>query len=416
MERNSRIYVAGHRGLVGSALVRSLEAKGYSNLITRTHAELDLEDSSSVDAFFGQERPEYVFLAAAKVGGIYANSTYPVDFLLRNLKIQNHVLESAWKWKVRALLFLGSSCIYPRLAPQPLKEEYLLSGPLETTNEPYAIAKIAGIELCEAFNRQYGTRFFSVMPTNLFGPGDNYDLQTSHVLPAMIRKFHLAKLALRGENSAIHQDELLFGPIPEDFRGCLNAISKASGHSLPFSSSPTAETGEAVQLWGTGSPRREFLYVDDLSDACIFLMNNLDLIFPARGSQAQQIETTSQSERHVFTVRESAERPPSAPSAQAAPSDIFPQGARKIINIGTGKDSTIKELAETVARIVGFSGQLAWDTSKPDGTPRKLLDVGILSSLGWRPKTSLEYGISLTYQAYLKHPPGGKTTDRKSEV
>jgi GDP-L-fucose synthase len=378
MNSFSRIYVAGHRGLAGSALLRRLQAEGFSNLITRTHAELDLEHPRAVEAFFVQERPEYVFLAAAKVGGIQANSTYPVDFLLSNLKIQNNVIEAAWRHGVKGLLFLGSSCVYPRLAPQPLREEYLLSGPLEPTNEPYAVAKIAGIELCEAFKRQYGTRFLSVMPTNLYGPNDSYDLQNSHVLPALIRKFHLAKLALQGDWGAIGQDERSHGPIPPDVFANLMAISKARAHGIPeqferraltaaFASPdrmPAQGNGFSVPLvlWGSGSPRREFLYSDDLAAACIFLVQRVEALFTT--------ESEAEDSRHLF-------------------------------NIGCGQDLEIRDLAEMVKNTVRFEGPIAWDGTKPDGTPRKLLDMSRLQRMGWEPKVSLEAGIRLTYADYL---------------
>lgn len=289
------------------------------------------------------ETPEYVFLAAAKVGGIYANSVFPVDFLLENLKIQNNVIEAAWRYGVKGLIFLGSSCIYPKHAPQPIGEESLLTGPLEPTNEPYAIAKISGIELCEAFNRQHGTRFLSVMPTNLYGPNDRYDLEHSHVLPSLIRKFHLAKLALHEDWEAIRVDESLHGRIPEDVMSGLK------------------ETPPVVRLWGSGSPRREFLHVDDLADACVFLMERLERLF------CDQCIS-------------------------------FPD--RRMINIGCGTDLSVRELAELTARVVGFDGPLDWDGTKPDGTPRKLLDVSRLSNLGWRSRISLEEGVRRTYQDY----------------
>ncbi|RLB90437.1 MAG: GDP-L-fucose synthase [Deltaproteobacteria bacterium] len=358
MNQISRIYVAGHSGLVGSALVRCLRSKGYKNIITRTHSELDLERWPNVEAFFTAEKPEYVFLAAAKVGGIHANATYPVDFLLTNLKIQNNVIECAWRHGVRGFVFLGSSCIYPKLAPQPLKEEYLLTGPLEPTNEPYAIAKIAGIELCEALNRQYGTRFLNVMPTNLFGPGDNYDLEKSHVFPALIRKFHLAKLASLGEWQAILHDEKSYGPIPKNIMVNLINISESHGHNIPSSLqrfAPCAQRFAAITLWGSGSPRREFLYSDDLADACIFLMEHLDEIFA-------QLES------------ETSNNPAS----------------RHLINIGWGKDITIRELADMIAEVVGYNGEIHWDTTKPDGTPQKLLDISKITSLGWEPRISFD--------------------------
>ncbi len=301
MNLTSKIYVAGHKGLVGSALMRRLRAGGYQNLVTRDHSELDLTDQLAVRDFFQKERPEYVFLAAAKVGGILANSTYPADFIRVNLQIQNNGIHESYCAGVKRLLFLGSSCIYPKLAPQPLKEEYLLTGPLESTNRPYAIAKIAGIEMCWSYNRQYATRFLAAMPTNLFGPGDEYDLQDSHVLPALVRKIHEAKI-----------------------RGA-----------------------KEVAIWGTGTPRREFLHSDEAADACVFLLNLPD-------DQMDEI---------------------------LANEEISP-----IVNIGCGEDLTIRELAELIAKIVGFEGRLAFDASKPDGTPRKLLDISRLTALGWRPR------------------------------
>lgn len=307
MEKHSRIYVAGHRGLVGSALVRKLRDAGYNDLIVKTHEELDLMRQADVEAFFQQEKPDYVFLAAAKVGGIWANATFPGDFIYNNLMVQSNVLHSAYLQKVKKLLFLGSSCIYPRDCPQPMKEEYLLSGYLEPTNEPYAVAKIAGIKMCQAYNRQFKTRYISVMPTNLYGPGDNFDLKSSHVLPALMRKCHEAKQA---------------------------------GH-------------QTVEIWGTGSPRREFLYVDDMADACLFLMENYE--------------------------------------------------DSEIVNIGVGEDLTIQELAEMIAGIVEFPGELRFDPSKPDGTPLKRLDVSKLNKLGWNASVSLKEGIKRTYAWYCAH-------------
>ena len=305
MEKQARIYVAGHRGMVGSAIVRKLQDEGYTTIITRTSAELDLRNQTAVAEFFDQETPDYVFLAAAKVGGILANNTYRAEFLYDNLMIESNIIHSAYKTGVKKLLFLGSSCIYPKLAPQPLKEEYLLSGYLEETNEPYAIAKITGIKLCDAYRSQYGCNFISAMPTNLYGPNDNYNLQGSHVLPALIRKFHEAKV----------NDE------------------------------PT------VEIWGTGSPMREFLHADDLADACFFLMETYN-------------------------------------------DELF-------VNIGTGEDVTIREAAELIKDIVGFEGELRWNTDKPDGTPRKLMDVSRLHEMGWKHKTELRQGLELTYQDFL---------------
>ncbi len=315
MERDAKIYVAGHTGLVGSALVRRLRAGGYQNLVLRTHAELELRDQKATRDFFEAERPRYALLAAAKVGGIMANSTMPADFMLGNVQIHTNLIASALATGVERLLFLGSSCIYPRECPQPIKESYLLTGPLEPTNRPYAVAKIAGVELCWALNRQHHTKFLAAMPTNLYGPGDNFDLTTSHVLPALLRKMHEAKV-----------------------------------HGAP-----------AVSLWGTGAPRREFLHADDMADACVFLMN-LD------------------EARYATLVR--ADEPP-------------------LINIGCGRDQTIRELAELVAKVVGYGGELHWDTSKPDGTPRKLLDVGKLTSLGWKPRIGLEDGLRRAYDDFL---------------
>ena len=313
---NSKIYVAGHRGLAGSAIVRELQRQGYMNIVTRTHAELDLEDAAATQRFFEQEKPDLVFLAAAKVGGIHANNVYPVDFLMSNLLIEVNICRAAHATNVNRLIFLGSSCIYPRDCPQPIKEEYLLSGPLEATNRPYALAKIAGIEMCWAYNRQFGTKWLAAMPTNLYGPGDNYDLNNSHVLPALIRKMHEAK------------------------------VDKA----------------EEVVLWGTGTPRREFLYVDDLANALVFL-------------------ATLDDERYDALVE-----PSHCP----------------LINVGSGVDLTIRELAETIAEVVGYQGSFVQDTSKPDGTMRKVMDVSKIRNLGWKPEIDLEAGIALAYQDMLR--------------
>jgi len=364
MEKDAKIYVAGHRGLVGSAILRGLQSEGYTNLIYRTHKELDLMRQDQVEAFFETERPEYVFLAAAKVGGIWANNTYPAEFIHNNLMITSHIIHMAYTHGVKRLLNLGSSCIYPKMAPQPLKEEYLLTGPLEPTNEPYAVAKIAGIILCESYNRQYGTRFISAMPNNLYGPNDNFDLETSHVLPALIRKFHLAKLASQGQWEAIEKDEARFGPIPEDLREALGLSEPRTGGSV------------AVPLWGTGSPLRELLHVEDLAGACLFLMNLDDATFdtlldPQRsGSESQDASFDS----HHYAL----------------------------INIGTGRDHTIKDIAAMVAEVVGYEGEVRWDSSKPDGTPRKLLDSSRILSLGWKPGLSVVEGIRRTYGWYLR--------------
>ena len=358
MQKNKKIYIAGHRGLVGSAIVRRLQKAGYENLLFRRRAELDLTDKKAVDNFFATEKPAYVFLAAAKVGGIHANNTRPADFIYDNLAIQNNVLHAASEYQVEKLLFLGSSCIYPRLAPQPMREEYLLSGPLEPTNSAYAVAKIAGIEMCYAFNRQYKTNFVPVMPTNLYGPLDNYDLLSSHVMPAMIRKFHLAKLAAAGDNQALDADTKTHGLIPNDFYANLTQIAAANNHTLNGAGAAEKpdltqiRASDTVNLWGTGTPKREFLYVDDLADALTFIMFN---------SQSTEL-----------------------------------------LNIGTGIDQTINELAEAVRHTVGYKGSIAFDPTKPDGTPRKLLDISKLKTLGWNPKFTLEEGIKLAYNSYKK--------------
>ena len=360
MHKDARIYVSGHRGLVGSAIYRKLEAEGYTNLITATHRELDLTCQADVEAFFHTHKPEYVFLAAAKVGGIYANSTYPAEFIYSNLSIQTNVIHAAWKTGVKRLLFLGSSCIYPRDCPQPMKEEYLLTGPLETTNEAYALAKIAGIQMCKSYNRQYGTRFLAVMPTNLYGPNDTYDLENSHVLPALIRKFHLAKLAASGDWQGIQKDENTYGTIPAEFRSCLFSISTHNGHQAPYTE-PQSDMPPAVILWGSGKPHREFLHVDDLAEACYFLMN-LD--------------------GHTFH-------------------SLLTDSLSPLINVGCGKDNSIQELAVLTQEIVGFQGEIIFDPAKPDGTPQKLLDISKIASMGWEPTLSFKQGIQKTYQCYL---------------
>ena len=309
MNPAAKIYVAGHRGLVGSAIWRALQRQGFARLVGRTRAELDLLDTAAVNAFYAAEKPDYVFAAAAKVGGIQANNTRPAQFLYENLQIQNNLIHGAWLAGVKKLLFLGSSCIYPKFAPQPIQEEHLLTGPLEETNQWYAVAKIAGIKLCEAYRRQYGCDFIAAMPTNLYGPNDNYDLQLSHVLPALLRKFHEAKMTSAAE----------------------------------------------VVCWGTGSPLREFLYADDLADACVFLMQNYS--------------------------------------------------GEQFVNVGSGSEITIKHLSETIARIVGFQGKIVWDTSKPDGTPRKLMDSSRLFAMGWKPQVDLPTGIRLAYEDFLRRTP-----------
>ena len=307
MKKDSKIYIAGHKGLVGSAILRNLQKEGFCNFILRTHEELDLLDSKAVSIFFAREKPEYVFLAAAKVGGIYANSIYPADFIFQNLQVQSNIIHNAYLNKIKKLLFLGSSCIYPRECPQPIKEEYFMSGPLEKTNDAYAVAKIAGIKMCQSYNKQYNTKFISVMPTNLYGPNDNFNLETSHVLPAIIRKFHDAK----------------------------------------------SKNEKRVIIWGTGNPMREFLHVDDMADACVYLMENYE--------------------------------------------------DNEIINIGTGEDIRIIDLAKLIKKITGFEGEIINDITKPDGTPKKLLDVSKLHNLGWKHKISLEKGLKITYDWFIKN-------------
>ena len=324
MQLNSKIYIAGHRGLVGNAIVRNLQAKGYTNIVTRTHAELDLVNQQATANFFAQEKPDYVFLAAAKVGGIHANNTYPAEFIHDNLVIQNNIIHSAYKNNVKRLMFLGSSCIYPKQAPQPMSENCLLTGPLESTNRPYALAKIAGIEMCWSYNRQYGTQYLAVMPTNLYGPGDNYHPENSHVIPALIRKFHDAK------------------------------INNAS----------------EVVVWGTGTPKREFLYNEDMADACVYLMNLPD-------TQYQGLLGSDEFATGKF-------EPP-------------------LVNIGYGSDINIKELAETVGKVIGYTGNIVFDTTKPDGTMRKLMDVSLLSKMGWKASMTIDKGLSHAYADYLSN-------------
>lgn len=361
MEKSSKIYVAGHTGLVGTAIVRKLKEKGYSNIVTRTHAELELLDYNAVINFFNSEKPDYVFLAAARVGGIMANNTYRAQFIYENLQIQNNVIHASYSSKVKKLLFLGSSCIYPREAPQPIKEEYLLTSPLEYTNEPYAIAKIAGIKLCESYNLQYGTNFISVMPTNLYGPNDNYDLAKSHVLPAIIRKMHLAKCLEQNNWKAIRND---LSELPIDRVGgnakdeeIVNVLAKYG-----IQKSTRGDGKVSVTLWGSGKPMREFLHSSDMADACIFIMENVNFSDLSHGMS--EVRNTH-------------------------------------INIGTGKDISITELAQLVKGIVGFNGEIVWDSTKPDGTYRKLLDVSKLNTLGWTHKIDLNQGIRMVYQGYI---------------
>ena len=345
MEKNAKIYIAGHRGLVGSAILENLQQKGYTNIITRTHSELDLINQKSVADFFSKEQPEYVFLAAAKVGGIIANNVYRADFIYDNMMIQNNVIHQSHLNNVKKLLFLGSTCIYPKNAPQPMKEDFLLTDTLEYTNEPYAIAKIAGIKMCESYNLQYGTNFISVMPTNLYGLNDNFDLEKSHVLPALIRKIYLAKM--------LHEKQ--YDEVLTDTK--LKTVEEAKMYLSNFGVSENS-----VEIWGTGTPRREFLWSKDMADACVFIMENRNF------------------------------------------KDTYKEGAKEIrnthINIGTGKDISIKELAETIKGIIGFKGDLIFNSDKPDGTMRKLTDVTKLNSLGWKYKVELEDGIKSVFDWY----------------
>lgn len=366
MNKESRIYIAGHRGLVGSAIVRNLELKGYKNLIVRTHAEVDLIDQHSVAAFFREFKPEYVFLAAAKVGGIMANNTYRAQFIYENLQIQNNVIHQSYLNKVSKLLFLGSSCVYPKNAPQPMREDYLMSSELEYTNEPYAIAKIAGMKMCESYNLQYGTNFISVMPTNLYGYNDNYHLDNSHVLPALIRKIHLSKCLERGDLDGIRSDIAKYGSNVVNEKSSEVEIMKfLKKHGISHSDQP-GSTRVKLELWGSGKPLREFLWSDDMADACVFLMENHDFTDLKR-----EFEVSEKNE-----IRNCH------------------------INIGTGKEITIGDLALLIKNIVGFKGELVFDKTKPDGTPRKLLDVSKLESLGWASKMTLSQGIEKIYQQY----------------
>jgi len=358
LTKNSKIYVAGHRGLVGGAILRTLNALGYKNIITRTHAELELMDTVQVNSFFEAEEPEYVFLAAARVGGILANNTYRAQFIYENLQIQNNVIHASYRYGVKKLLFLGSSCIYPKESPQPIKEEFLLASPLEYTNEPYAIAKIAGIKMCESYNLQYGTNFIPVMPTNLYGPGDNYDLTRSHVLPALIRKMYLAKCLEQADWPAIRND-LNKQPI-DGIAG--DASESAITEKLSDFGITNDGSKVKVTLWGTGKPYREFLHSDDMADACVYIMQHIN--FDDLKAGMAEVRNTH-------------------------------------INIGTGTDLTIAGLANMVKGIVGFSGEIDWDTSKPDGTFRKLLDVSKLNTLGWKYRIELSDGIRMVYNDYL---------------
>lgn len=346
MDKNAKIYVAGHRGLVGSALLENLKSKGYANIVTKTHKELDLTDPLQVAKFFEAEKPEYVFLAAAKVGGIVANNVYRADFIYENLMIQNNVIHQSHLHGIKKLLFLGSTCIYPKNAPQPMKEDYLLTDTLEYTNEPYAIAKIAGIKTCESYNLQYGTNFISVMPTNLYGPNDNFDLEKSHVLPALMRKIHLAKLLKESRNDEVMEDT------------GFATLEEAQDYLKKF-----GVTGDSVEIWGTGNPRREFLWSEDMADACVFIMENRNFK-----------DTFSNQEKNIRNTH---------------------------INIGTGQEISIKDLAHKIKELVGFQGELVFNSDKPDGTLRKLTDVTKLHNLGWKHSVDLDKGLETMYKWYL---------------
>lgn len=346
MNKNSKIYIAGHRGLVGSAIVKNLQDKGYTNLVYKTHKELDLISQNDVEDFFKTEKPEYVILAAAKVGGIIANNTYRADFIYENLQIQNNIIHNAYKYKVKKLLFLGSTCIYPKQAPQPMPEDCLLTSPLEYTNEPYAIAKIAGIKMCESYNLQYGTNFISVMPTNLYGPNDNFDLEKSHVLPALIRKIHCAKLL----------NEKKYDEVVKDLE--VNSLEEAKTYLSNF-----GVDDSKVEIWGSGKPRREFLYSEDMADACVFLLENRDFK-----------DTYEKDSKEIINTH---------------------------INIGTGVDISIGELAELIKKVIGYEGDFTFNCEKPDGTIVKLTNPSKLHSLGWNHKVQLEDGIKNLYKWYI---------------
>lgn len=363
MNKNSKIYIAGHRGLVGSAILNNLQSKGYSNILTRTSSELDLRKQADVERFFEKEKPEYVFLAAAKVGGIIANNTYRADFIYDNLQIQNNVIHSAYKSGVKKLLFLGSTCIYPKECPQPMKEEYLLTDVLEYTNEPYAIAKIAGIKMCESYNIQYGTNFFSVMPTNLYGPNDNFDLEKSHVLPALMRKIYLGRCLEKGDWEGVRRDldlrpvEGVSGSALE--KDILKVLLKYGIQSPP---SGGTKGGCSIEIWGSGKPMREFLWSEEMADACVHIMETVDF---------SDVVTDEAEVRNTH------------------------------INIGSGKEVSIKELATLIKKVVGFTGEFYFNTDKPDGTMRKLTDVTKLHELGWHHKIEIEEGLSKLFRWYL---------------
>jgi len=385
MNRDSKIYVAGHRGLVGSAIWKNLEHRGYTNLIGRSHSELNLLDQKSTEAFFAGQRPEYVFLAAAKVGGIIANNTYRGEFIYQNLAIQNNIIHNAWKFGIKKLLFLGSTCIYPKNAPQPMKEEYLLTSPLEYTNEPYAVAKIAGIKLCESYNIQYGTNFISVMPTNLYGPNDNFDLEKSHVIPALLRKIFLGK-CLEEKNRDAVKNDLNKRPIEgingENSQNEILNILKKYGILYPdTNSSGNRSQNTSIEIWGSGEPLREFLWSEEMADACVYLMEKVDFkdIIRTQNFSNPDIGENKKEMSSTAEIRNTH------------------------INIGTGKEISIKALAGLISKTVEFTGKLVFNTSKPDGTMRKLTDVTRLHQLGWHHEIEIEEGLNKLYHWYLNN-------------
>ncbi|MFW5982965.1 MAG: GDP-L-fucose synthase family protein [bacterium] len=428
MNTNSKIYLAGHRGLVGSAIQRKLEERGYTNIITRTSKDLDLRDQKAVNAFFEQEKPEYVILAAAKVGGILANNKYRAEFIYDNIQIQNNIIHNSYMHGVKKLMFLGSSCIYPKNCPQPMKEDHLLTDELEYTNEPYAVAKIAGMKMCESYNIQYGTNFISVMPTNLYGPNDNYDLEKSHVLPALIRKMHLGKClenndweSIRidinknpiGEISGNSQEEEILKTLKKQgiestnppINQSTNSPSRSVSPSSNRSSAPSFHRSVIINLWGSGNPRREFLHANDMADACIYLVENINFADLVEYSIPKEKQTKEVKNLLHQAEKENSTEPQNNKSVHpffSLVNDHKIQVRNTHINIGTGRDISIKDLAELIKNIVGYKGNINWNTEMPDGTYQKLLDVSKLNNLGWKEKISLEQGIREVYEHYLR--------------
>ncbi|AKF25187.1 hypothetical protein YH65_07115 [Sulfurovum lithotrophicum] len=404
VQKNSKIYVAGHRGLVGSAIVNNLKAKGYTNVIGRTHSELDLLDQNAVKEFFETEKPDYVFLAAAKVGGIVANNTYRADFIYENLQIQNNIIHQSYLNGVKKLMFLGSTCIYPKNCPQPMKEEYLLTSELEYTNEPYAIAKIAGIKMCESYNLQYGTNYISVMPTNLYGPNDNFDLEKSHVLPALIRKVHLGKALEENNWEAIRNDlnklpiEGIDGSASE--KEILSILDKYGIKSLNIEHS---KLNISIEIWGSGNPKREFLYSTDMADACVFLMENRDFkdIISQQFTNTPITNNLSLSQSTITQPMADEKSCEALTQPQSLSQSTITEVRNTHINIGTGTDISIKDLAYMIKDLICFNGELYFNTDKPDGTMKKLTDVSKLHSLGWKHSVELKDGIEKIYTWYL---------------